>query len=50
MDRELRMRRRTTRRFDAVDRGLMFLCLNTDIRRQFEFVQQTWINNTNSAD
>ena len=31
---------------DGVDRGLMFLCLNTDIRRQFEFVQQTWINNT----
>jgi len=31
---------------DAVDRGLMFLCLNTDIRRQFEFVQQTWITNT----
>jgi deferrochelatase/peroxidase EfeB len=23
----------------------MFLCLNSDIERQFEFVQQTWINN-----
>jgi Dyp-type peroxidase family len=30
---------------DDVDRGLLFLCLNTDIERQFEFVQQTWINN-----
>ena len=25
-------------------RGLHFLCFNTSIRRQFEFVQQTWIN------
>ena len=23
----------------------MFLCLNSDIERQFEFVQQTWVNN-----
>jgi Dyp-type peroxidase family len=30
---------------DPVDRGLLFLCLNSDIERQFEFVQQTWINN-----
>ena len=30
---------------DTVDRGLLFLCLNSDIERQFEFVQQTWINN-----
>jgi Dyp-type peroxidase family len=30
---------------DNVDRGLLFLCLNSDIERQFEFVQQTWINN-----
>jgi deferrochelatase/peroxidase EfeB len=27
------------------DRGLHFLCFNANIRRQFEFVQQTWINN-----
>jgi Dyp-type peroxidase family len=30
---------------DNVDRGLLFLCLNADFERQFEFVQQTWINN-----
>lgn len=30
---------------DGVDRGLLFICLNSDIERQFEFVQQTWINN-----
>ena len=30
---------------DKMDRGLLFLCLNGDIERQFEFVQQTWINN-----
>lgn len=24
--------------------GLMFMCLNGDIERQFEFVQQTWMN------
>lgn len=24
-------------------RGLMFMCLNGDIERQFEFVQQTWL-------
>jgi hypothetical protein len=26
-------------------RGLHFICFNTDIARQFEFVQNTWINN-----
>ncbi len=30
---------------DDIDRGLHFLCLNSDIERQFEFVQQTWVNN-----
>jgi Dyp-type peroxidase family len=29
----------------ASPRGLHFLCFNASIRRQFEFVQQTWINN-----
>ena len=30
-------------------RGLHFLCFNTSIRRQFEFVQQTWLNNPKFA-
>jgi len=30
----------------TVDRGLLFICLNANIRRQFEFVQQTWMNST----
>jgi Dyp-type peroxidase family len=30
---------------DNAPRGLHFICLNSDIERQFEFVQQTWINN-----
>ena len=30
---------------DGVKRGLLFICMNADIKRQFEFVQQTWINN-----
>jgi deferrochelatase/peroxidase EfeB len=34
---------------DGVDRGLLFICLNTDIARQFEFVQQTWCFNPNFA-
>src|SRR5262249_25456272 len=32
---------------DGKDRGLLFICLNTDIGRQFEFVQQTWVLNQN---
>lgn len=31
-------------------RGLLFLCLCADIARQFEFVQQTWLNNPKFAD
>jgi Dyp-type peroxidase family len=27
------------------ERGLMFIGLNTNIRRQFEFIQQSWLNN-----
>lgn len=27
-------------------RGMMFVCLNADIERQFEFVQQNWINSS----
>ncbi len=30
---------------DGIPRGLHFICLNADIERQFEFVQQTWIDN-----
>jgi Dyp-type peroxidase family len=30
---------------DNQPRGLLFFCINANIRRQFEFVQQTWINN-----
>jgi len=40
-----RERRETAGQGDGVDRGLMFLCLNADLRRQFEFVQQTWMAN-----
>ncbi len=31
------------------ERGLHFICFNTDIGRQFEFVQQTWVNNPKFA-
>jgi Dyp-type peroxidase family len=36
-----------TDRDDGIERGLLFLALNANIRRQFEFVQQTWIGNPN---
>ena len=29
---------------NGVEHGLCFLALNADIQRQFEFIQQTWIN------
>jgi len=32
---------------DGRERGLLFMCLNTDLVRQFEFVQQTWMFNPN---
>jgi deferrochelatase/peroxidase EfeB len=34
---------------DGGERGLHFICLNGDLERQFEFVQQTWVNNTTFA-
>lgn len=37
------------RNADDDKRGLLFMCLNTDIARQFEFVQQTWLLNPNFA-
>jgi Dyp-type peroxidase family len=30
---------------DGVDRGLVFMCMNSEIERQFEFVQHTWLLN-----
>ena len=32
------------------DRGLLFACLCGDIARQFEFIQQTWLNNPKHED
>lgn len=34
---------------DVPDRGLLFMCVNTDIARHFEFVQQTWLLNRDFA-
>ena len=34
---------------EPAGRGLFFMCLNTDITRQFEFVQQTWLMNRRFA-
>lgn len=34
---------------DKQKRGLHFICFNTNISRQFEFVQHTWSNNTKFA-
>ncbi|MBY5539291.1 hypothetical protein HFO60_04385 [Rhizobium leguminosarum] len=34
---------------DGQKRGLLFICLNTDIARQFEFIQQTWLLNPDFA-
>ena len=31
------------------NRGLHFLCFNTNIARQFELIQQTWVNNPKFA-
>ncbi|MFD6885560.1 Dyp-type peroxidase [Streptomyces sp. NPDC059957] len=29
---------------DAVDRGMIFACVGASLRRQFEFVQEEWVN------
>ena len=34
---------------DGTERGLVFICLNANIERQFEFVQHTWINSVKFA-
>lgn len=37
---------RISRAFEQGNRkGILFMCLNADIERQFEFVQQTWVMN-----
>jgi cytochrome P450/deferrochelatase/peroxidase EfeB len=33
-------------RTDKNPKGLLFMCINADIERQFEFLQQTWINSS----
>ncbi|GAB3244068.1 peroxidase [Hymenobacter seoulensis] len=30
---------------DHQNRGLLFICINSSIERQFEFIQQHWVNN-----
>jgi Dyp-type peroxidase family len=32
---------------DGVDRGVLFLCFQADIERQFEFIQSQWLNDGN---
>jgi deferrochelatase/peroxidase EfeB len=34
---------------DGNRRGLYFMCLNTNVSRQFEFIQQTWANSPKFA-
>jgi Dyp-type peroxidase family len=34
---------------DGEERGLLFMCLNSDLARHFEFVQQTWLLNQGFA-
>lgn len=29
-----------------VEKGLLFMCLNADIERQYEFIQQTWVSSS----
>ncbi|HME27282.1 MAG TPA: hypothetical protein VKI44_39170 [Acetobacteraceae bacterium] len=36
---------RRGRRYDGVSRGIRFICLNANIARQFEFIQNAWIVN-----
>ncbi len=34
---------------DKAERGLLFVCINANIERQFEFIQHTWSNNPKFA-
>jgi hypothetical protein len=38
------------RQDDSGERGLFFACLGASLARQFEFVQQTWLNNCKFAN
>ena len=31
----------------AADRGLLFMCFQANIKRQFQFIQRTWVDNPN---
>ncbi|MDG4854033.1 MULTISPECIES: cytochrome P450 [unclassified Mesorhizobium] len=33
-------------RSGKVEKGLLFMCLNADIERQYEFIQQTWVSSS----
>ena len=33
---------------DGADRGVIFMCLQASIARQFEFVQSQWVNDGNA--
>ena len=49
LSRQVSRRHRILRRgityADGADKGLLFIALNANIARQFEFLQQTWLNN-----
>lgn len=34
----------------AADRGLLFMCFQANVERQFEFIQRTWCDNPNFPD
>jgi len=40
----LRVGRTYQRSIDSGKKGLLFMCVNADIERQFEFIQQNWIH------
>jgi Dyp-type peroxidase family len=42
-------RARSYGRKDDEEKGLLFLCLNSDFERQFEFIHQNWINDPGFA-
>jgi Dyp-type peroxidase family len=50
LSRQVSRRHRILRRgityADGADRGMIFISVNANIARQFEFLQQTWLNNS----